>query len=328
MRPDPRHPCAIARVTQHRRDRLHRQRSVRRERAQEHRTTPAVPTRVTQARDEGLSDLAGEREPIRLAALAMDRQLPSTPVDVVERERGDLARAQPQTRQQHQDRVITPADRGRSVAASEDPRDVIAVQAARKRAQPPARDARDRRRQRDRNPPGDVQEHQQRPQPAHQRRRPRRPAAAIAALRHHKPRHITGTKLRQRRLDRIGQLAEEQPRDPRTQHDGPLDQPTLTEQVLAVRGHDRLRRRLRRERLGHEPQTTQVTQQRTQRTRPDQMRVALPPRTLEVLRGLIRQRGRLHALLVEPPAQVRHQPHLVLHRRRPVAALRQPQPKS
>src|SRR5215207_6644821 len=58
------------------------------------------------------------------------------------------------------------------------------------------------------------------------------------------------------------------------------------------------------------------------------MRVALPPRTLKALRHLIRERGRLDPLLVEPPAQVRHQPHLVLHRRRAVAALRQPRPKA
>ena len=84
----------------------------------------------------------------------------------------------------------------------------------------------------------------------------RRPAAAITALRHHKPRHIGGTKLRQRSLNRIGQLTEKQARDARAQDDGPLDQPALTEQVLAVGGHDRLGRRLRRERLRHEPQTT------------------------------------------------------------------------
>ena len=58
------------------------------------------------------------------------------------------------------------------------------------------------------------------------------------------------------------------------------------------------------------------------------MRVVLPPRTLEALRRLIRERGRLDPLLVEPPAQVRHQPDVVLHRRRPVAALGQPQPKA
>jgi hypothetical protein len=95
MRPDRRHSRAIARVTQHRPDRLHRQRSIWRERAHEHRTTPAVPTRITQGCDKGISDVTGKREPIRLATLAVDRQLPSVPVDVVQRQRGDLARAQP-----------------------------------------------------------------------------------------------------------------------------------------------------------------------------------------------------------------------------------------
>jgi len=37
----------------------------------------------------------GEREAVGLTTLAMDRQIPGAPIDVIERQRGDLARAQP-----------------------------------------------------------------------------------------------------------------------------------------------------------------------------------------------------------------------------------------
>jgi hypothetical protein len=111
--------------------------------------------------DQRLADISRERQPVGLCALAMNRQLAGPPIDVIQRHGRDLARPQPEPREQHQDREITTAHTGSAIAAGEQPRDLLALKPARQRAQPPARDARDRGHQRHRHPARHMQKHQQ-----------------------------------------------------------------------------------------------------------------------------------------------------------------------
>ena len=57
------------------------------------------------------ADISRQRQPILTAALAVHHQLTGAPVDVIKRQAGDLAAAQPEPQQQDDQRVIAPPER-------------------------------------------------------------------------------------------------------------------------------------------------------------------------------------------------------------------------
>ncbi len=283
VRPDPRDASPVARVAEDRPNRFRRERAIGRERAQEHLAEPSIPPPIENMLDERLADILREREPVGLRALPADRQLAGTPIDVIQQERHDLARRQRKSRQQRQDREITPADRRRAVTTGEQPRDLLRLDSAGQRAQTPARDARDRLHQRHRHPARHMQEDQQGTQPAGQRLRPRHPASSAAALGHHEARHASGAKLQQRDVDRVPKLAKEEPRDSLAQNDRPLHQPPLVDEILAVVRNHTLKRRAGHGRRRHRADTAQKAQQLVHPPRTGQVRVALVPSLPESL---------------------------------------------
>jgi hypothetical protein len=66
------------------------------------------------------ADIDGQRQP-PVAFLSADDQLPSTPIDVLQPQRGDLAGARPQPGEHGQDREVAPADRSAPIAAGQHP---------------------------------------------------------------------------------------------------------------------------------------------------------------------------------------------------------------
>ena len=113
----------------------------RRGHPQEHR--PALAPRPTaKIGHDRLADIDRQRQLVIAAALAAHEQQPAAPVDVIEPDRGDLAGAQPQPRQQQQDRVVAPADQPAPIATGQQPLDRRRLQPARQRAIPQIRDRR------------------------------------------------------------------------------------------------------------------------------------------------------------------------------------------
>jgi hypothetical protein len=127
VRSDPGDPGPVTRITQDRTDRLGRQRTIRRERAQEHLAKPIMRVTSKEMVDQRLTDISRDRQPVGLAALAMNRQLAGPPIDVIQGNGCDLARPQSESRQQHQDREIATTHTGRAITAGEQPRDLLAL---------------------------------------------------------------------------------------------------------------------------------------------------------------------------------------------------------
>jgi hypothetical protein len=99
----------------------------------------------------------GKWQQVIPAALAMDQQLAAAPVDVLERDRGDLAGAQPEPRQQQQDRVIAPTDRPPPVTARQKLLDNHRLKPARQRPVAQISDPRHRPLKRQLDQPSDMQ---------------------------------------------------------------------------------------------------------------------------------------------------------------------------
>src|ERR1039458_5328989 len=66
--------------------------------AQKHRPAEPPRTRTAEVFGKRLADIARQWQPIDPRALAVDYQLARPPVDVIERQPGDLARSQPASR--------------------------------------------------------------------------------------------------------------------------------------------------------------------------------------------------------------------------------------
>lgn len=188
---------------------------MRGERAEEHLAAPGVRAPVVKVRDERFADLVPQRQPLSRRTLAANRQLTGVPVDVVQPEGRDLARAQAKARRQREDREVASADRRGAVAAVKQPGHLLRLERPRQRAQAPTSDARHRANPRNWHPAGDMQEDKQRSQPARERLRRGCPRSPRTALRHDEGSHVPGPKLAQRDLERLRKLGEK-----RTHHAG------------------------------------------------------------------------------------------------------------
>jgi hypothetical protein len=60
--------------------------------------------------------LVWQRQPFLTAALAVDHELAGPPVDVIKRQAGDLAAAQPEPQQQDDQRIIASPQRPTAIA--------------------------------------------------------------------------------------------------------------------------------------------------------------------------------------------------------------------
>jgi len=103
----------------------------------------AAPAQIR--RDRG-TDVGRQRQPFGSVTLTQDRDLAVAPVDVLQPKTRDFAGAQPQPRQQHHDRVVTPTGRSAPITAGEQPAQLTRFQTLRQARQPPTRHRRDGRR--------------------------------------------------------------------------------------------------------------------------------------------------------------------------------------
>jgi hypothetical protein len=89
-------PGSSARAAHGRGDGAGRQRPDRRPRPQEHLPPTAGRAPPTRVAGDRVADVGGQRQPVLAPTLAMDKQFPPAPVDVIQRQGGDLAAAQPE----------------------------------------------------------------------------------------------------------------------------------------------------------------------------------------------------------------------------------------
>ncbi len=154
------------------------------------------------------------------------------PVDVVQAETGDLACAEPQPGQQQHDRVVTASGRGAPVTGGQQCAQLCRRQGLRETGQLPARHRRHRRRQRHRDPAGQVQPTQQGPR--HGDDQLRGPCRAPRTGSQHERDDIRGGQPSQVQPAIAGPAHDEGPCHVHVPGDRPRRQPTFGEQVAAV----------------------------------------------------------------------------------------------
>ena len=185
---------------------------------------------MAQVIDQRLSDIDRQGQDIMPRSLAGDHDLASSPVHVIELQCRDLTAAQPEPRQQHQDREVAPASCGVAVTAREQHADLVAGKPA-GQTLPSLAHRRHRVRQRHRDPALDVQKPQQRPQRAHHQLG--RPLSALACLAQHERVNLPTGQAGQILGHRLGALPEKQARDRLIHPYGARRHPALQKQVVA-----------------------------------------------------------------------------------------------
>lgn len=133
-------PGSIDRVLDDRRDRRGARKADERcVRANEDIAAGASWTTSLEIRGDGLADVLRQRQPLDAAALSLHRELADIPIDVVERERYDLACSQSEPSKQKQDCEIPATDDGTSIALSNDLVDLLLRDRLRQRRKTPLR---------------------------------------------------------------------------------------------------------------------------------------------------------------------------------------------
>jgi hypothetical protein len=221
--------------------------------------------------------------------------------------------------------VVAQPHRAGGVAAGQQRRDLPWLQATRQRVQPPARHGWDRRGQRHRDQPLDMQEPQQGTHRGHQRLR-RPDAVGLGAVPDHERGDRHGIQPRQRRAELVAELREERLGLVGVAAHRLSGQPTLPNQPGAIVGQQRLHRRgVRRQlRSGNHTPPAQQPQHRRQPS-PGHRRhpAVLAPHGHKLLHPGRRQPTWRQTRGVQPAAQARHRPHGISNRRRRIARLRQ-----
>jgi hypothetical protein len=293
------------------RDPTGRQAPVRRLDPDEHaavqgRGRPAPPQPVRDC----LACVGGQREAVATVSLTGDGDLAAPPVDVVQAQPGDLARAQPKPRQQRHHRQITASACGPQVTGGQQGPHLRRLQRPRK-PRPPVGHRGNRPVQR----PADQALHVPEPQQRTQRRR-----QPLSGLRGQPPR-LAGQERRdiarrqpaQIRAVGRGVADDERPDRVHIAADNLLPQAALGQQIAPVPLEQRLRLRRRRGnlRLGSHAQFPQVAQQRRQRLRRPVGGIPSRPACRQILLGhRPGQRHRAQPSSSKPPAQVGGQPQL------------------
>ena len=205
-------------------------------RAHSHEQTPVLRRHRTtrlQVSDDRLADINRERQPFRAPALPDDHQLPRAPINVLQRERRNLAGSHAEPREHRQDREVAPAAARLTVTGRKQSIHLLGLQRSWQSGQSPRRRRRDRTDQRLADHPSQVQEPQQRPQRGD--RQLRRASRLNRAPSDNKPDHISDRHTTQIQLAGAG-IATLQERTDRG--DVPLDrvgrQPALDRQILPI----------------------------------------------------------------------------------------------
>lgn len=94
-------------------------------------------------REKGIADVLRERQPHLVARFAAQAQHTGRPIKIAESEPGDIPGSKPQTRQQKQDRPVTPASPGELIAGCNDPINIGGGKVPRQRRKAPLHDWRD-----------------------------------------------------------------------------------------------------------------------------------------------------------------------------------------
>ena len=119
---------------------------------------------ILQPAGDRLAGVLRQRQPVLPAGLAVHGELPGPPVDVAQAQRGDLAGAQPEPRQDGQDREVPAPGRASAIAAAEQPPDICGADRPGQPGQRPAGDRRHRRQQAGPGQPFELQVAQERAQ--------------------------------------------------------------------------------------------------------------------------------------------------------------------
>src|SRR5208283_166910 len=107
-------------------------------------TVPMVRAAMPEVLRQRGADFRGQRQhPLAAALPGAQAELPHTPIQVVEFERGDLACAQAQTGQQREDRAVTIRRRTRRGRTLQQPRELLRGEVRRQAGVPCAPDGRD-----------------------------------------------------------------------------------------------------------------------------------------------------------------------------------------
>ena len=120
---------------------------------------------MLQMLDDGLADVAWQRELFALVGLAVDDDLPGVPIEIVEPQSRDFDGAQPQPCEQEQDRVVARAGLVLAVTRGQQPVDLRSRRELRGRRLALARDPGNRACQSGIGEASDREIAQQRPQP-------------------------------------------------------------------------------------------------------------------------------------------------------------------
>lgn len=94
---------------------------------EEQRPRRAAPT-VLDVVDDRLSCILWQRHAIEAFALAADQDRPGAPVNVIEFDRNHFRRAQPETGEEQDHRVVAPPDCGRLPCGIDQPLDLVRLQ--------------------------------------------------------------------------------------------------------------------------------------------------------------------------------------------------------
>jgi len=264
-------------------------------------------------------------QPVDPRSLAVNHDLARPPIDVVERQRGDLAATQPQSGQQHQDRVIAAPGRCRPITTVKQPRHLPDRQRARE-ILPPPRDRRHRLGERLGDQPVHVQEPQQRPQRVDHRLR--RPDRAPARLPQHEHADVGSRQTRESVVERHRALGQEQPRGRLILRGRARLHPPLPKQILPELPEQPINQRGERVVGRQHAEPVQIAEQPAQAQRRETLQIPLPPAPDEIpLQPVRRQRRDLEPFGLHPPAHMRQQIQLLLRTPQRVALLEQTDPE-
>jgi len=93
---------------------------IRCRRAQKQLATRRCRAAITQVGDDSRADVRRHWHPRSLPSLGANEHLAGPPVDIIQREGRDLARPHAELGQHHEDGVVSPPQRRRSIATIED----------------------------------------------------------------------------------------------------------------------------------------------------------------------------------------------------------------
>jgi hypothetical protein len=93
---------------------------------------------------DGIANLLGERESAWASLLAVDGDGPGRPVDVIQLQMNDIARSEPEPRQQKENRPVSQSNRLRKLRCTDNPFYLIWRQVGGQRSQAPVGDGGDR----------------------------------------------------------------------------------------------------------------------------------------------------------------------------------------